>query len=139
MYNIPTNQYRFFFSSALTPVSPYLLRPCSRAKPDYRTSCNGCPCSHDHPYAIGFNIHDDLELTDWAGRVVRDGKRGHIPGTSPSSTDLVSNPRVICTTSGDEERRHILWSWVQFTTAFYFSPTIISDDSLRYPSTIYQS
>jgi len=32
---------------------------------------------------IPFPFRDYLELVDWAGRVVRDGKRGHIPATEP--------------------------------------------------------
>ncbi|MCP4040853.1 MAG: hypothetical protein GY731_02705 [Gammaproteobacteria bacterium] len=36
-----------------------------------------------HPNAIGFNIQDYLELVDWAGRIVRDGKRGSIPVNIP--------------------------------------------------------
>ncbi|MCP4040447.1 MAG: transposase, partial [Gammaproteobacteria bacterium] len=36
-----------------------------------------------HPNAIGFNTQDYLELVDWAGRIVRDGKSGYIPGNIP--------------------------------------------------------
>ncbi|MGD2128040.1 MAG: hypothetical protein PVJ17_01985 [Lysobacterales bacterium] len=36
---------------------------------------------------IPFPITDYLELVDWAGRVVRDDKRGHIPATEPPILD----------------------------------------------------
>jgi len=34
--------------------------------------------------AIGFSTRDYLELVDWAGRAVRDNKRGSIPESAPS-------------------------------------------------------
>lgn len=36
-----------------------------------------------HPNAIGFSLRDYLELIDWAGRAVREGKRGAINGNTP--------------------------------------------------------
>jgi REP element-mobilizing transposase RayT len=40
--------------------------------------------AHDpHPNSIGFTLIDYLELTDWAGRAVREGKRGHIDEEIP--------------------------------------------------------
>jgi REP element-mobilizing transposase RayT len=36
-----------------------------------------------HPNGIGFTLDDYLELVDWAGRAVREGKRGAIPSTVP--------------------------------------------------------
>ncbi len=36
-----------------------------------------------HPNAIGFTAIDYLELVDWAGRAVREGKRGAIPSDIP--------------------------------------------------------
>ena len=36
---------------------------------------------------IPFPFRDYLELVDWAGRVVRDDKRGHIPATEPPILD----------------------------------------------------
>jgi len=42
------------------------------------------PQSQDpHPNAIGFSLRDYLELVDWAGRAVREGKRGAIDGNAP--------------------------------------------------------
>jgi len=37
--------------------------------------------------AIGFTTRDYLELVDWAGRAVRDHKRGSIPESAPSILD----------------------------------------------------
>ncbi|MEJ1435885.1 MAG: transposase [Candidatus Sedimenticola sp. (ex Thyasira tokunagai)] len=37
----------------------------------------------NHPNAIGFTTLDYLELVDWAGRAVREGKRGAIPSGTP--------------------------------------------------------
>jgi len=37
--------------------------------------------------AIGFTTRDYLELVDWAGRAVRDHKRGSIPELAPSILD----------------------------------------------------
>ena len=36
-----------------------------------------------HPNAIGFTASEYLELVDWAGRLVRDDKRGFIPADVP--------------------------------------------------------
>jgi len=36
-----------------------------------------------HPNAIGFSLTDYLTLVDWAGRAVREGKRGTIEGNIP--------------------------------------------------------
>jgi len=36
-----------------------------------------------HPNAIGFSLRDYLELVDWAGRAVREDKRGAIDGNAP--------------------------------------------------------
>ena len=36
-----------------------------------------------HPNAIGFVLQDYLELVDWAGRAVREDKRGAIPHDAP--------------------------------------------------------
>ncbi|MES9906613.1 MAG: transposase, partial [Sedimenticola sp.] len=36
-----------------------------------------------HPNAIGFTTLDYLELVDWAGRAIREGKRGAIPSDIP--------------------------------------------------------
>jgi REP element-mobilizing transposase RayT len=36
-----------------------------------------------HPNAIGFTASDYLQLVDWAGRAVREGKRGAIPSDTP--------------------------------------------------------
>jgi REP element-mobilizing transposase RayT len=36
-----------------------------------------------HKNAIGFSTRDYLELVDWAGRAVREGKRGAIPESAP--------------------------------------------------------
>ena len=42
------------------------------------------PQSQDpHPNGIGFSLRDYLELVDWAGRAVREGKRGAIDGNAP--------------------------------------------------------
>ncbi len=42
------------------------------------------PQSQDpHPNAIGFSLGDYLELVDWAGRAVREGKRGAIDRNAP--------------------------------------------------------
>jgi hypothetical protein len=37
-----------------------------------------------HPNALGFTGVDYVELTDWAGRVTREDKRGAIPTDAPS-------------------------------------------------------
>jgi len=37
-----------------------------------------------HPNALGLDLHDYLELVDWAGRAIREGKRGHIPEHTPA-------------------------------------------------------
>jgi hypothetical protein len=36
-----------------------------------------------HPNAIGFTASDYPQLVDWAGRAVREGKRGAIPYDTP--------------------------------------------------------
>jgi len=36
-----------------------------------------------HPNAIGFTLQDYLELVDWAGRHIVEGKRGYIPERTP--------------------------------------------------------
>ncbi len=36
-----------------------------------------------HPNTIGFTTPDYLELVDWAGRAIREGKRGAIPSDIP--------------------------------------------------------
>ena len=36
-----------------------------------------------HPNAIGYTVCDYLELVDWAGRVIRENKRGAIPSDIP--------------------------------------------------------
>jgi hypothetical protein len=36
-----------------------------------------------HKNAIGFALGDYLELVDWAGRIIREDKRGAIPGEAP--------------------------------------------------------
>jgi REP element-mobilizing transposase RayT len=36
-----------------------------------------------HENAIGFALTDYLELVDWAGRIIREGKRGAIPEEAP--------------------------------------------------------
>jgi hypothetical protein len=36
-----------------------------------------------HKNAIGFALADYLELVDWAGRIIREGKRGAIPEEAP--------------------------------------------------------
>ena len=36
-----------------------------------------------HPNSIGFTLSDYLELIDWAGREIRDGKRGYINEAAP--------------------------------------------------------
>ena len=37
----------------------------------------------DHPNAIGFSTLEYLELVDWAGRILREDKRGYIPEHVP--------------------------------------------------------
>jgi REP element-mobilizing transposase RayT len=37
----------------------------------------------NHPNAIGFTSNDYLELVDWAGRAIREDKRGAIPSDTP--------------------------------------------------------
>ena len=41
----------------------------------------------NNPHAIGFTARDYLELVDWAGRVVRNNKRGAISETEPPILD----------------------------------------------------
>ncbi len=41
------------------------------------------PTSESHPNAFSFSTEDYLELVDWAGRAIRDDKRGAIPATLP--------------------------------------------------------
>ena len=36
-----------------------------------------------HPNSIGFTLTDYLELVDWAGREIREGKRGSINESAP--------------------------------------------------------
>jgi hypothetical protein len=36
-----------------------------------------------HAHAIGYTLKDYLQLVDWAGRAIRDDKRGAIPNTTP--------------------------------------------------------
>ncbi len=37
----------------------------------------------NHPNAIGFTSNDYLQLVDWAGRAIREDKRGAIPSDTP--------------------------------------------------------
>ncbi len=37
----------------------------------------------NHPNAIGFTANDYLQLVDWAGRAIREDKRGSIPSDTP--------------------------------------------------------
>lgn len=37
----------------------------------------------NHPNRFSFSTRDYLELVDWAGRAVRDDKRGAIPSSNP--------------------------------------------------------
>lgn len=43
--------------------------------------------SNNNPHAIGFTTKDYLELVDWAGRIVRDNKRGAVSETEPPILD----------------------------------------------------
>jgi len=36
------------------------------------------------PKGLPFQLTDYLELVDWAGRIIREDKRGAIPGNTPS-------------------------------------------------------
>lgn len=41
------------------------------------------PTDDAHPNAFSFTTEDYLELVDWAGRAIRENKRGSIPSTLP--------------------------------------------------------
>jgi len=43
-----------------------------------------------HRNVVGFTLHDYLELVDWAGRAVREGKRGVIKASVPSILQRLS-------------------------------------------------
>jgi hypothetical protein len=48
-----------------------------------------------HRNAIGYTTKDYLELVDWAGRAIRDDKRGAIPNTIPPILERLSlNPKT---------------------------------------------
>ena len=48
-----------------------------------------------HRNAIGYTTKDYLELVDWAGRAIRDGKRGAIPTSAPPILErLKLNPKT---------------------------------------------
>jgi hypothetical protein len=48
-----------------------------------------------HAHAIGYTLKDYLQLVDWAGRAIRDDKRGAIPETVPPILErLQLNPQT---------------------------------------------
>lgn len=51
-----------------------------------------------HPNSIGFTLVDYLKLTDWAGRAVRAGKRGHIDEEIPPSLNDSILTLIACST-----------------------------------------
>ena len=54
-----------------------------------------------HRNAIGYTTKDYLELVDWAGRAIRDGKRGAIPNSIPPILErLKLNPKTYLTFVG---------------------------------------
>ena len=52
-------------------------------KPPVRLMRLSAKNNDPHPNAIGFALRDYLELVDWAGRAIRDDKRGYIPEQTP--------------------------------------------------------
>jgi REP element-mobilizing transposase RayT len=52
---------------------------------------------HDMPKGLSFNLTDYLELVDWTGRIIREGKPGYIPQDLPPILDrLQFDPQHWC-------------------------------------------
>jgi hypothetical protein len=59
-----------------------------------------------HRNAIGYTTKDYLELVDWAGRAIRDDKRGAIPNTIPPILErLKLNPKTYLAFVGKSSSR----------------------------------
>jgi len=83
--------------SEYTSIQQRIGQRQNKKSPETTTTTDNSPTAHNtpplmvlikqsqdpHKNAIGYTHKDYLELVDWAGRVIRDDKRGYIPSTTP--------------------------------------------------------